>query len=81
MEKEREKVKITTPFIKLDSFLKFAGVGETGGQCKEMVKAGVVLVNGVPCTARGKKLIPGDCVTIDDQEYPYLFEVVAVENH
>ena len=81
MEKEREKVEITTPFIKLDSFLKFAGVGETGGQCKEIVAAGVVLVNGEICTMRGKKLYPGDRVTIDDPEYDTEFEVTAGEDH
>lgn len=29
-----EKVVITTEFIKLDSFLKFAGLTDTGGQAK-----------------------------------------------
>ncbi len=54
-----EKVTISTPFIKLDSFLKFAGAAETGGQAKELVQEGNVLVNGTPCTMRGKKLYPG----------------------
>lgn len=43
-----EEVRITTPFIKLDSFLKFAGAVETGGQAKELVQEGKVLVNGEP---------------------------------
>lgn len=64
-----EQVKITTPFIKLDSFLKFCGVAETGGQAKEMVLVGDVLVNGEVCTMRGKKLYPGDRVAIDSAEY------------
>ncbi len=80
MKKELERVEISTPFIKLDSFLKFAGVGETGGQCKEMVQQGMILVNGEICTMRGKKLYPGDQVTIDDPEYEYLLEVVKRED-
>ena len=37
---KQESVKITTEFIKLDSFLKFCGAAETGGQAKELVQAG-----------------------------------------
>ena len=54
------KVEISTEFIKLDSFLKFCGAAETGGQAKELVQGGKVLVNGEVCTMRGKKLRPGD---------------------
>lgn len=60
-----EKVAIRSEFIKLDSFLKYAGVTETGGQAKELVLAGQVSVNGQPCTQRGKKLRPGDQVTLE----------------
>ena len=64
MEKKIEAVVITTPFIKLDSFLKFAGAAETGGQAKELVQGEDVLVNGEICTMRGKKLRPGDTVDV-----------------
>lgn len=64
-----EEVRITTPFIKLDSFLKFAGAAETGGQAKELVQEGKVLVNGEPCAMRGKKLRPGDRVISGGTEY------------
>ena len=37
---ERQEVKITTEFIKLDALLKFAGLTETGGEAKEAVQAG-----------------------------------------
>ena len=72
----RETIEISTEFIKLDSFLKFAGMLETGGQAKEVVQAGLVSVNGEVCTMRGKKLRPGDIVTTPD--IPDLeFEVIA----
>ena len=51
-----ETIEITTPFIKLDSFLKFSGVAETGGMAKEMIAAGLVRVGGEVCLMRGKKL-------------------------
>lgn len=64
-KKQVETIEIHTEFIKLDSFLKFAGVSETGGQAKEMVQEGLVLVNGEVCTMRGKKIRAGDVVEID----------------
>ena len=57
-----EKVLITTEFIKLDSFLKYAGLTDTGGQAKEMVLEGMVKVDGEGCSMRGKKSRPGDVV-------------------
>lgn len=70
------KIEIHTEFIKLDQFLKFAGVLETGGRAKEVVTAGEVRVNGEICTMRGKKIRPGDVVELGDQR----LEVVAGEN-
>ncbi len=67
-KKQVEEIGIRTEFIKLDSFLKYAGVTETGGQAKEAVLEGLVLVNGEVCTMRGKKIRPGDVVAIDDLE-------------
>ena len=73
---ETEKIAIRTEFIKLDSFLKYAGLAETGGQAKDAIQAGAVLVNGEVCTQRGKKLRPGDLV--NTLEIPDLaFEVAA----
>ena len=65
---DRQEVKITTEFIKLDALLKFAGLTETGGEAKEAVQAGRVKVNGQVCTMRGKKLRPGDVVELDGTE-------------
>ncbi len=59
-----ETIKISTEFIKLDQLLKFANAAPTGGIAKEMVQDGVVSVNGSECRMRGKKIHPGDVVTI-----------------
>ena len=58
-------VSIHTEFIKLDSLLKFAGLCDTGGFAKELVQQGAVRVNGEVRTMRGKKIRPGDAVTVD----------------
>lgn len=61
---QKEHVQITTEFIKLDSLLKFAGAVGTGGEAKEAIQSGDVVVNGEVCTMRGKKIRPGDVVEL-----------------
>ena len=62
--REPEKIPISTEFIKLDSFLKFANVAESGGMAKTLIEEGQVRVNSEVCTQRGKKLRPGDKVEL-----------------
>lgn len=61
------KQTIHTEFIRLDTLLKLCGITMTGGQAKERIQAGEVSVNNEICTQRGKKLRPGDRVTLDGQ--------------
>ena len=55
-------VPIRTEFIKLQDFMKFANVCESGGMAKTFIQNEQVTVNGEICTQRGKKLRPGDTV-------------------
>jgi len=52
------------PFIKLDQFLKWQGIAQTGGEAKIIIKEGQVEVNGDEETRRGRKLRTGDRVTV-----------------
>ena len=54
--------------ITLDQFLKQSGVVGSGGQAKVLIQAGEVLLNGQIETRRGKKLAPGDVVTIGEEQ-------------
>ena len=63
--KERS-IPIQTEYIKLDSLLKLSGLVLTGGEAKELIQDGNVLVNGEVCTMRGKKLRAGDTAGLDD---------------
>ena len=54
------EIEAAPPFIKLEQFLKFANIAETGGMAKMMILDGIVEVNGEICTMRGKKLYKGD---------------------
>lgn len=59
----------TNSFIKLDQFLKWQGITQTGGEAKVRIQEGEVIVNGKIETRRGKKLITGDRVTIANKTY------------
>ncbi len=55
--------------MKLDQFLKWHGLAGTGGEAKNLISAGLVTVNGSVETRRGRKLVIGDQVCLDnDQE-------------
>ena len=62
-------IKINTEFIKLDAFMKFAGMVYTGGDAKGFVQDGSVKVNGEVCTMRGKKLRPGAVVSFNGDDF------------
>ena len=72
---EPAAVAIESEFIRLDAFLKFAAVASTGGEAKLLILDGLVSVNGEVCIQRGKKLRPGDSVTLDNRT----FKVVAAK--
>ena len=62
-------VSIHTEFIRLQDFLKYVNAVSSGGMAKNFIQNGEVLVNGEPCTMRGKKLRPGDDVRFDGVTY------------
>lgn len=58
-------IAIHTDTIQLDQFLKLAGAVASGGEVKSLLTEGMILRNDVPETARRRKLVPGDVITID----------------
>ena len=60
---------IDTEFIKLDQFLKFENLVESGGMAKLAISDGLIKVNGVVEIARGKKLRNGDQIEFDGETY------------
>ncbi len=55
--------------MKLDQFLKWNGLVETGGQAKLLISSGQVSVNRFTETRRGRKLVQGDIVGLAKNEY------------
>jgi ribosome-associated protein len=62
-------MKISTEYIRLEQFLKFCGLADTGGQAKLMIREGLVKVNGEKELRRGKKLVPGDRVEAEGRTF------------
>ena len=48
--------------IELCQFMKFGGLTDSGGEAKQLISEGQVLVNGVVETRKRKKLAAGDHV-------------------
>ena len=63
-------MKITTDYIKLDSFLKYVQWVDSGGMAKMVVSDGLVYVNGEMEQRRGRKLYPGDVVEFMGEKTP-----------
>ena len=61
-------IAIHTDTIQLDQFLKLAGAVASGGEVKSLLAVGMILRNDVPETARRRKLVPGDVITIDGSD-------------
>ncbi len=68
-QREKEIVKISTPFITLDSAMKFVGIVGTGGQAKMLIQDDLVKVNGEVCEILRKKLYDGDVFTFENVDY------------
>lgn len=62
-------IEITTEYITLDAFMKFAAITSSGGEAKMFIKDGIVEVNGNNCTIVRKKLYPGDKVGFNGEIY------------
>lgn len=71
-----EKISINTEYIKLDQFLKYANIVESGGVAKIVIQDGLVKVNGEVCTQRGKKIRVNDTVEFENSK----FIVIEEEN-
>ncbi len=69
MEIEIIKVQIHTDFITLGQLLKYKGIIAMGNEAKLFLLDNEVLVNGQNENRRGRKLYPGDLITIDDKTY------------
>ncbi|MBD2848026.1 S4 domain-containing protein YaaA [Paenibacillus sp. IB182496] len=59
-----KEISITTEYIALGQFLKLADCIDSGGQAKIFLQTNEVVINGEPDNRRGRKLYPGDRVSV-----------------
>ena len=69
MNKKTEKITITSEFITLGQFLKYADMISTGGEAKLFLQENEVIINGENDNRRGRKLRDGDKVEILNKVY------------
>ena len=55
--------------MKLDQYLKFIGIAQTGGEAKITIRSGKILVNDIVEKRRGRKLIDGDRIIFANETY------------
>lgn len=63
------EIKINTEFITLAQMLKMADIVQSGGQAKYAVKELDIKVNDELENRRGRKLYPGDRITVNGEKY------------
>lgn len=63
-----EKISIKDDYIKLGQALKLAGLVDSGLDAKIVIQDGKVKVNGKTEIQRGKKIVPGDIITFQNQQ-------------
>jgi ribosome-associated protein len=57
-------VDIRDEAIRLGQFLKLASIADSGSGAKRLLETGQVRVNGESETRRGRRLLPGDIVSV-----------------
>ncbi len=66
---KNEEVLISTEFITLGQMLKYKGIIAMGNEAKIFLSNNDVLVNGQKDIRRGRKLYPGDTISIQGVIY------------
>ena len=53
--------------VELFKILKFEGIAASGGEAKDMIAAGTVLVNGIVEKQKRKKIVVGDTIEVNGE--------------
>ena len=60
-------VEITSEPVELYKILKFEGMVGSGGEAKQLISEGYVLVNGKVETRKRKKIVTGDTIEFEQE--------------
>jgi ribosome-associated protein len=68
------EVEVTKEPVELFKILKFEGVVSSGGEAKSVIESGLVLVNGATETQKRKKIVSGDIIEFNNEEFKIVFK-------
>ena len=68
------EVEITREPVELYKILKFEGLVSSGGEAKQVIAAGMVLVNGQVETRKRKKIVSGDVIEFNEDQFRICFK-------
>ena len=63
------EVSINKEPVELFKLVKFAGLANSGGEAKKMIENHLVYVNGDIEVRKRRKIMAGDVIAIDDEEF------------
>ena len=63
-----KRVQITGQSVELYKILKFEGLASSGGEAKQVIAMGQVLVNGLAETRKRKKIVSGDVIEYGNEK-------------
>lgn len=64
-----EPIEIEGEMIRLGQFLKLVGAADSGADAKMLLTDGLIEVNGLPETRRGRQLHRGDLIALADERF------------
>lgn len=70
-------VEISSEPVELYKILKFEGMVATGGEAKQVISEGLVLVNGTVETRKRNKIVAGDTIEFDQEKIRIQLETQA----
>ena len=68
--KEIEIIKVPVELFKI---LKFEGLASSGGEAKNAIESGLVMVNGAVETQKRKKIVSGDVIAFNGEAFKIMF--------
>ena len=69
-----KSISITKQPVELYKILKFEGLVTSGGEAKNVINDGQVLVNGVVETRKRKKIVAGDTIEFMGEQHEIVLE-------
>tara|TARA_R110000772_G_scaffold30532_13_gene75721 strand:- start:4990 stop:5214 length:225 start_codon:yes stop_codon:yes gene_type:complete len=71
------EIEINKEPVELYKILKFEGLAGSGGEAKALIEQGLILLNGVTETQKRKKIVSGDILELNKQQYKVTFNKSA----